>query len=95
MDKIIGVLRSSPCLQIGWRRAHDPPILGEALDAQRTIRQFAIPDGKILSLPYEVNITVRQVEIDGHFRVFGQERIQDRDDIAAAEIDWRAQPDRP
>lgn len=95
MDKIIGVLRSSPGLQIGRRRAHDSPVLGEALHAQGAVSQLAVPDGEVLSLTDQVDIAVRQVEIDGHFRVLGQERIQGRDDIAASEIDRRAQSDRP
>src|SRR5271163_4642297 len=95
MDKIIRMLRRSPRRQIGWRRARDPPVLDEALDAQGAVRQLAIPDGEILSLTDEVDVAVRQVEIDGHFGVFGQERIQGRNDVAAAEIDRRAQSDRP
>ena len=94
-DKIIGMLRESLVSQICRGGAHDAPVVAEALDAQRTISQFAIPDGKILSLPYQINITIGQVEIDGHFRVLGQERIEDGNEVTTAKVDRRAQSDRP
>jgi hypothetical protein len=65
--KIIGMLQKSLVSQISRGGADDAPIIAEALDAQRTVRQFAIPDGKILSLPYKINVTICQVEIDGHY----------------------------
>src|SRR5258708_37092081 len=94
MDEIIGMSWKSFAPQIRRRGAHDPPAVGEALDAQRAVRQFAIPDGEILSLPYQIDITIRQVEIDGHFRVLGQERIEDWNNVAAAQVDRRAELDR-
>ena len=54
--KIIGMLRKSFLSQIGWRGAHHASVIAEALHAQRTVRQFAIPDGKILSLPDAVEV---------------------------------------
>jgi hypothetical protein len=95
VDKIIGMLRRSPGRQIGWGCAHDPPVLDEALDAQGAVRQLAISDGEVLSLADQVDVAVREVEIDGHFRVLGQEGIKDRNERASAEINRRAQPDRP
>ena len=92
VGKIIGMSRKSFASQIRRGGAHDPPVVGETLDAQRAVRQFAIPNGRVLSLPYEINVTIRQVEIDDQFRVFGQERIQDRNEIAAAEVDRRTGP---
>jgi len=94
MDKIIGMLRSSSCLQIDRGRAHDPPVLNEALYAQDAVRQLAIPNGKILSLSDKINITFGQVEIDGHVRMLSQERINDGNDVGPAKVDRRAQSNR-
>jgi hypothetical protein len=95
MPEIIGVLRTSVVSRIGRRGAHDTPVVTQALDAQRTVRQLAIADGEILSLPVKINVTIRQVEIDGHFQVFSQERIEDRYEKTPAKVDRRAHPDRP
>src|SRR5882724_12565532 len=89
------MLRTSFISQIGRRGAHHAPVVAEALDAQRTVRQLAIPDGKILSLPDQIDIAIRQIEVDGHFRVLGQESIEDGNDVASAQVDRRAESDRP
>src|SRR5882724_12292948 len=89
------MLRTSFVSQIGRGGAHHAPVVAEALDAQRTVRQFAIPDGKILSLPDQIDVTIRQIEVDGHFRVLPQESIEDGDDVAPAKVDRRAESDRP
>jgi hypothetical protein len=94
MRKIIGLLRRPFIFQIWRGGAHNAPVLAEALDAQGTVRQFAIPDGKVLSLPYKINITICQIEIDGHFWVLGQECIEDGNDVAPAKVDRRAKPNR-
>ena len=41
MRKIVGMLRTSAFLQIYRGGAHNAPVIGEALDPQRAIRQFA------------------------------------------------------
>jgi hypothetical protein len=75
VSEIIGMLRKSFISQIFQGGTHDSPIVAETLHAQRTVRQLAIPDSKILSLPHKINVTIRQTEIDGHFRMLSQERI--------------------
>jgi hypothetical protein len=95
MRKIVGMLRTSAFLQICRGGAHNAPVVGEALDPQRGIRQFAIPDGEILSLPDKIHITIGQVEIDGHLRMLGQEVIENGNDEAPAKVDRHAEPDRP
>ena len=62
-------------------------VVGEAFDAQRAVGQFAIPDGKILSLPNKINKAIGQIEIDSYFRVLGQESIEDGNDVAPAKVD--------
>ncbi len=45
-------------------------------------------------MPDKIDEPVGQVEVDRHFRVLGQESIEDRNEVAPAEIDRRTQSDR-
>src|SRR5258708_16282403 len=76
MSEVIGVSRQPFAFQICRGGAHHAPVVAETLDAQRAVREFAIPDGQILALPYHIYLTIRHLDIDRHLTALGQQRTQ-------------------
>src|SRR5258708_12970523 len=66
MSEVIGVSRQPFAFQICRGGAHHAPVVAETLDAQRAVREFAIPDGQILSFPYQIDVPIRQLETHVH-----------------------------